>query len=188
MKILIYMFLFSITICSGANHERIVNVDVKWIPSARDQGPQGPQGSFTTGVSRFINAILPNSPGSLSSVNFQLSLPWPYDSQRGVSIQDEFIYIDSSDIVRWYNVQLSFQIYNAANENYSYNLKFNPGSGTYSLFEIVLNGSIDSFKRQTFTDIIRVPVGVTASLYFTRITTNSDEEAVLGSLNIIEII
>lgn len=157
--------------------------------SQGDSGPQGPTGpSGGGGGARFINTILPNSPGSLSPVNFQLSMPWPYDSQRGMSIQNEYINIDSSDIVRWYNVQLSFQIYNSTNEPYGYSLKCNTGGVTYSLFDTTINGATDYNKRQTFTDILRVPVGATATLYFMRYTSQTDEEAVLGNLNIIEII
>lgn len=157
--------------------------------SQGDSGPQGPTGpSGVGGGARFINTILPNSPGSLSPVNFQLFLPWPYDSQRGMSIQNEYINIDSSDIVRWYNVQLSFQIYNSTNEPYGYSLKCNTGGVTYSLFDTTINGATDYNKRQTFTDILRVPVGATATLYFMRYTSQTDEEAVLGNLNIIEII
>ena len=157
--------------------------------SQGDSGPQGPTGpSGAGGGARFINTLLPNSPGSLGPVNFQLSMPWPYDSQRGISFQNEYIYINSSDIVRWYNVQLSFHIYNAANETYGYSLKYNTGSGTFSLMDTNINGASDNNKRQTTSEIIRVPAGVTASLYFTRYTTVTDEEAVVGSLNVIEII
>ena len=151
-----------------------------------DAGPQGPAGGGSG--SRFINTILPNSTGTTSAVNFQLSMPWPYDSYRGMSLVGEYIYIDSSDTVRYYNVMLSFQIYNAANETYGYNLHYNTGNGTFSLLSTSINGLSDSQKSQSFSNIVRVPIGVTAAFYFERYTTTTDEEAVLGSLNIIEII
>jgi len=151
-------------------------------------GPQGPQGPAVGSGARFINTILPNSPGTTDPVNFTLELPWPYDSYRGMSIDGEYIYIDSSDTIKHYNIILSFQIYNAANESYGYSLKYNTGSGTYSFFDTTINGDLDRNKRQTFSNIIRVPSGVTASFYFMRYTTQSDEENVLGNFNIIEIV
>lgn len=105
-----------------------------------------------------------------------------------MSIDGEYIYIDSSDTIKHYNIILSFQIYNAANESYGYSLKYNTGSGTYSFFDTTINGDLDRNKRQTFSNIIRVPSGVTASFYFMRYTTQSDEENVLGNFNIIEIV
>jgi hypothetical protein len=154
-------------------------------PQGND-GPQGPAGSGSG--ARFINTTLPNSPGTSSAVNFQLAMPWPYDSYRGMSMVGEFIYIDSSDIVRYYNVILSFQIYNAANESHGYNLHYNTGSGTYSLFSTTINGVSDVTKQQNFSNIVRVPSGVTASFYFERYTTQTHAENVLGNLNVIEII
>ena len=149
-------------------------------------GPQGPTGGGDG--ARFINTILANSPGTTSAVNFQLSMPWPYDSYRGMSTADEFIYINSSGTVRYYNVILSFQIYNAANESHGYNLHCNTGGETYSLFSTIINGVSDVTKQQTFSNIVRVPVNTTASFYFERYTTQTHIENVIGNLNIIEII
>jgi hypothetical protein len=42
-----------------------------------------------------------------SAVNFNLTLPWPYDSQRGMNISGVYIYIDNSTQVRYYNLMLS---------------------------------------------------------------------------------
>lgn len=154
------------------------------------EGPQGPTGSFAG--SRFINTSLPNQPNSLSPIDFDLALPWPYDSYRGISLNNGstgyLISIDSSDVVRWYNVQFSFYIYNATNETYGYSLKYNTGSGTYSIIDVNINGANDANKIQSFSNILRVPIGITASLYFRRYTTQSVSENVTGYLNIIEII
>lgn len=152
-------------------------------------GPQGPQGSSGVGYSpRFIRASLPNYVGTLSPVRFQLSIPWPFDYSNEISIENEFIYINSSDSNKFYSVVLSFQIYNSANETYAYSLNYNTGNGTFSLFSTSLNGFSDANKVQTLSDIVRVPSGVTASFYFERQTTQTDDENILGSINIVEII
>jgi hypothetical protein len=66
-------------------------------------------------------------------------------------------------------------------------MHYNTGDGTYSLFDTTINGS-DQYKQVTFNNIVRVPIGVTASFYMERWSTQTMAENIIGAVNIIEII